>query len=159
MAQATGYTREDLREPLQHLQAVHEQMAANVSAFIREGQWDKWAVLRYKLSQARFLNVLRVPPFSPHQGGSVFSPATAQSSSRTRVASSPLAPPAYNLAYQQQPSADAPAQPVAGAAAWNAVANNDDDDDNAGGGDDGNALDEGGGGGGVAGQAVAQVQL
>ena len=39
----------------------------------------KYAFVRIKFSQPRFLDVLRVPPFSPHSGGSLYSPVDGRS--------------------------------------------------------------------------------
>ena len=114
MVQATGYTRDDLRAPMGHLQAIHEQAAVhihNINVFAPDGQWDKWAVLKYKFAQPRFLNILRVPPFTPHQGGSVFFASSANAAGRSHVAGSPLAQPAYHLA---PPAAAADALPFDG---------------------------------------------
>ena len=78
MAQATGYTRADLSAPMSHLQAIHEVASANVGVFADDGLWDKWSALRHKFGQPRFLNVLLVPPFTPHAGGSIFPPLHAE---------------------------------------------------------------------------------
>ena len=77
MAQATGYCRAELREGIHLLQALHEEASAELSASPLPGspdEWGRYGVLRHKFSQQRFLDVLKVPPFTPHSGGSLYSP-------------------------------------------------------------------------------------
>ena len=83
MAQATGYGRHDLRELMGHLRSIHEEAAAELASdpigAHANDHWGggfsgKFGVLRHKYSQPRFLGVLKVPPFTPHSGGSLYSP-------------------------------------------------------------------------------------
>ena len=101
MAQATGYGRHDLRELMGHLRSIHEEAAAELASdpigAHANDHWGggfsgKFGVLRHKYSQPRFLGVLKVPPFTPHSGGSLYSPI-AQHVVRAPT-SSPLAAPA-----------------------------------------------------------------
>ena len=112
MSQATGYARSDLHAPLTHLMAIHEQCAANAQGFPGpDGLSGKWGVLRHKFTQPRFLNILRVPPFTPHSGGSIFTPADLAPNRHARLGLSPLAAPAFPL---QHPAAGEAAQPEEG---------------------------------------------
>ena len=63
------------------LQAIHEAASAELGASPLPGsgpdEWGRYGMLRHKFSQPRFLDVLKVPPFSPHGGGSLYSPHLA----------------------------------------------------------------------------------
>ena len=65
------------------LQTVHEQAAPALALNALGGNGvnpdgspngDRYASLRTKFSQQRFLGVHRVPPFAPHAGGALYSP-------------------------------------------------------------------------------------
>jgi len=82
MAQATGYAADQLRPPLDILQAEHEavhaelgrlspsQLLAYASRTDAEER-SRWAPVARKFRCKRFLNVLGVPPFAPHSGGAL----------------------------------------------------------------------------------------
>lgn len=75
MAQATGYSRLDLTDVLRALQGLHETAGAELASSPLPGvgaRGGRFAVLRHKFSHPRFLEVLRVPPFMPHAGGTPF---------------------------------------------------------------------------------------
>jgi len=76
MAQATGYSRAELRTLITQLQHAHADAHADLASnpVVQPQQWGRWGVVRHKFSQPRFLGVLKVPPFTPHTGGSLYSP-------------------------------------------------------------------------------------
>ena len=94
MEQATGYSREDLRPVLALLLAVHEEAAPALSSPSEE--WGRFGALRHKFAQSRFLGVLRVPPFTPHAGGALYSPLHSELVRAPTSAASPLAHPALH---------------------------------------------------------------
>jgi len=77
MAQATGYERADLREPLQQLLSLYQHASTELAASPLAGGselWGPYGVIRHKFSHPRFLNVHLLPPFTPHSGGALRSP-------------------------------------------------------------------------------------
>eukprot|EP00967_Tisochrysis_lutea_P039619 scaffold47486_cov26-Tisochrysis_lutea.AAC.3 len=86
MAQVTGYSAEELRQPIALLQEQHEavyrelgslsppQLATYADAARGADTGSskrRWAPLAIKFRSQRFLNVLAVPPFAPHGASSL----------------------------------------------------------------------------------------
>ena len=69
----------------------------------------QWSFIRHKFSHPRFLDVLHVPPFSPHAGGSLFSvgrPDSLRASHSQQLLASPVGAPLQMQAAVPVPAAD-----------------------------------------------------
>jgi hypothetical protein len=82
MALATGYEGNALRVPLSLLQSQHEVLhrelggmsSTEMLVYAYPNDADalpRWAGFARKFVSRRFLNVLAVPPFKPHEGGAL----------------------------------------------------------------------------------------
>ena len=78
MVHATGYSRTDLTAALALLHALHEVASPELSHEPSDVLWGRFGVVKYKFSEPRFLGVLNVMPFTPHSGGSLYSPLHAE---------------------------------------------------------------------------------
>ena len=78
MVHATGYSRTDLTAALALLHALHEVASPELSHEASDVLWGRFGVVKYKFSEPRFLGVLNVMPFTPHSGGSLYSPLHAE---------------------------------------------------------------------------------
>jgi len=77
MVQATGYERHELRLTLKLLQEAHEAAVPEMSGHALPAaaeHWGRYGAIMHKFGAPRFLGVVAVRPFAPHNGGSLYSP-------------------------------------------------------------------------------------